>query len=265
MKEKDFVSLETSSFQLENIKTFKPKISVILNFSQNHLDRYKNMQEYFQAKKRIFMNQDENDYLVLNAQDPALNGLAWETNAQAVYFYKTGDSNPNQAAVIKVASLLNIDKELCLEVFRNFKGVEHRLEYVVDFSGITFINDSKSTTVDSTIWALNNISRPILLIAGGKDKGSDYSMALGQLHGKVKEVILIGQAKEEIKKVFIGHLPIREASTLEEAVRISFAKAQSGDCVLFSPMCSSFDMFSDYEERGRVFKKAVLNLAKYGT
>jgi UDP-N-acetylmuramoylalanine--D-glutamate ligase len=152
-----------------------------------------------------------------------------------------------------------------LEVFRNFKGVEHRLEYVVDFSGIAFINDSKSTSVDSTIWALNNISRPILLIAGGKDKGSDYSTALGQLHGKVKEVILIGQAKEEIKKVFIGHLPIREASTLEEAVRISFAKAQSGDCVLFSPMCSSFDMFSDYEERGRVFKKAVLNLAKYGT
>ena len=264
MKEGDFVSLEVSSFQLETIKTFKPKISLMLNLCQNHLDRYSNLQDYFQAKKRIFINQDKDDYLVLNQDDPAIKAMAKEARATIVYFRRSEDLNPNQAAVVAVGSILNIEKELCQQVFGNFRGVEHRLELVGSIGGIEFINDSKSTTVDSTIWALNSISCPIVLIAGGKDKGCDYSAIADLIRKKVKKVILIGQAKEKIKKALKGPLPISEAPTLEEAVRASFTEAESGDCVLLSPMCSSFDMFANYEERGAAFKKTALDLIKNG-
>jgi len=258
----DFVSLEVSSFQLEKIREFKPKIALILNFSRNHLDRYKDIGEYLVAKKRIFMNQDKSDYLVLNYEDPIVKELAKETKAKVVYFSKTPDLNPNQAAVLAVASILGINKELCLEVFREFKGIEHRLEYVTEINNVTFINDSKSTTVDSAIWAFKNISCPIVLIAGGKHKGIDYSIVSDLIREKAREVILIGEAKEKIKNALEGFLSIDEASTLEEAVKLAFSKAKSGDCVLLSPMCSSFDMFLNYEERGKVFKQAVFDLNK---
>ncbi len=262
MEAGDFVSLEVSSFQLENIHEFKPKIALILNFACNHLDRYKDLQEYLAAKKRIFINQDKSDYLVLNHDDPVVKDLAKETKANVVYFSQMPDLNLNQAAVLAVASILGIDKELCLEVFRAFKGIEHRLEYVAKINNVTFINDSKSTTVDSTIWAFKNISCPIVLIAGGKDKGSDYSIILDLIRKKTREVILIGEAREKIKSALRGFLSIDEAPTLEEAVNLAFSKAKSGDCVLLSPMCSSFDMFLNYEERGKIFKQAVFNLAK---
>ena len=262
MEAGDFVSLEVSSFQLEKVHEFKPKIALILNFGCNHLDRYKDLQEYLQAKKRIFMNQDKSDYLVLNCDDPVVKELAKETKAKVVYFSQTPDLNPNQAAVLAVASILGINKELCLEVFREFKGIEHRLEYVTEINNVTFINDSKSTTVDSTIWAFKNISCPIVLIAGGKHKGIDYSIVSDLIREKAREVILIGEAKEKIKNALEGFLSIDEASTLEEAVKLAFSKAKSGDCVLLSPMCSSFDMFLNYEERGKVFKQAVFDLSR---
>lgn len=263
----DFVSLEVSSFQLEKIKTFKPKISVILNFSSNHLDRYKDMQEYLIAKKRIFMNQDESDYLVLNYDDPILKNLDKESKAKVVFFHSTFTVchspiilNPNHSAVLAVASILGIDKELVDAVFREFKGIEHRLEYVTEINKIKFINDSKSTTVDSTIWALNNIDSSVILIAGGRDKGGEFSAILQLLQKKVKELILIGEAKKKLKKTFKGFLSIAEAASLEEAVGFAFYKAKPGDCILLSPMCASFDMFANYEERGKVFKKAVYRL-----
>ncbi|MCX5701894.1 MAG: UDP-N-acetylmuramoyl-L-alanine--D-glutamate ligase, partial [Candidatus Omnitrophica bacterium] len=145
-------------------------------------------------------------------------------------------------------------------VFSKFKGVEHRLEHVGEMNNIKFINDSKATTVDSTVWALNNISSPVILIAGGREKGNDYSIILDLAKQKVKKIILIGESKKKIEDAFKGFLSIGQAETLEEAVRKAFHKAEAGDCVLFSPMCKSFDMFSDYEERGRVFKKAVFDL-----
>jgi UDP-N-acetylmuramoylalanine--D-glutamate ligase len=262
MKEDDFVSLEVSSFQLEHIIKFKPKISVILNFSANHLDRYKNMQEYLAAKKKIFLNQDETDYLVLNREDPTLRQLAQEANAKAVYFTQAQGINPNQAAVSAVGSILGIGQDLISGVFRDFKGIEHRLEFVAEVNNIKFINDSKATTVESVIWALENIHNPILLIAGGKHKGLDYSVILDLVRSKVKNVVLIGEAREKIKVAFRGFSAIEEADTLEDAVSKAFLKASPGDCVVFSPMCSSFDMFTDYEERGNVFKKAVYELAK---
>ena len=258
----DFVSLEVSSFQLERIRKFKPKIAVMLNFSRNHLDRYKDMQEYLEAKKRIFVNQDKNDFLVLNGQDPVLKNLSKETKAKVVYFSESKDLNPNQAAVVTVGSILGIDRDTCLRVFAEFGGLEHRLEYVTQINNIKFINDSKATTVESTAWALKNIPSPIILIAGGRDKGLDYKVILDLAREKVKEVILIGEAKEKIRVALEGFLSLDEAKTMEEAVNKAFHKAQAGDCVLLSPMCSSFDMFVNYEDRGRVFKDAVYNLAK---
>jgi UDP-N-acetylmuramoylalanine--D-glutamate ligase len=262
MTENDFVSLEVSSFQLERINSFKPKISVILNFSRNHLDRYNDMQEYLAAKRRIFMNQDKTDYLVLNTEDPLSKELARQTTANVVYFSQRQDLNPNQAAALAVSSILGLKKEVCLEALRGFKGVEHRMEYVAQIKNVKFINDSKATTADSAIWALKNIDSPIILIAGGRDKGLDYGIILEPARGKVKEVILIGEAKQKLKEAFKGVLSINEAASLKEAVNAAFLKASPGDCVLLSPMCSSFDMFSDYEERGRVFKEAVRELAK---
>jgi UDP-N-acetylmuramoylalanine--D-glutamate ligase len=262
MREADYVSLEVSSFQLENIQKFRPKIAVMLNFSANHLDRYKNIQEYLDAKKRIFMNQDKTDYLVLNYNDPVLKKIAKETKARIIPFSKEKSFNPNQSAVLAVGSLLGIERKLILDVFKEFKGIEHRMEYVAEINNIKFINDSKSTTVDSARWALENIDNPVVLIAGGKHKGVDYSVILDLARKKVRSVILIGEAKEKIKSAFGESLSTEEALSLEEATEKAYRKAKSGDCVLFSPMCSSFDMFSDYEERGRVFKKAVYDLAK---
>jgi UDP-N-acetylmuramoylalanine--D-glutamate ligase len=256
----DFVSLEISSFQLEKIQTFKPKISVILNLSSNHLDRYKDMREYLEAKKRIFMNQDESDYLVLNLDDPVISRLANEARAKVVYFSQGSDLNPNQSAVLSVASIFGIDKGLALRTFKEFKGVEHRLEYVTQIDGIKFINDSKATTVDATVWALKNISCPVILIAGGREKGNDYSVILDLVRQKVRSAVLIGESKEKLRAAFGGLVPIDVACDLEGALTKAFNKAQAGDCVLLSPMCKSFDMFTDYEERGRVFKKAVSGL-----
>lgn len=262
MREGDFVSLEVSSFQLEAIKNFKPHIAVILNIGRNHLDRYKNMRQYCDAKKRLFMNQSPSDYLILNKSDPILNDFAKQASSQVRLFSGTNELNLNQAAVLAVASILGIAQETCLKVFREFKGIEHRMEQAAVINGIKFINDSKSTTVESAIWALDNIKAPVILICGGKDKGADYSLILGPAKGKVKHLILIGQARQKIRQALAGALAAQDAATLEEAVDKAFALAKSGDCLLFSPMCSSFDMFANYEERGRVFKEIVSGLSK---
>jgi UDP-N-acetylmuramoylalanine--D-glutamate ligase len=256
----DFVSLEVSSFQLENIHQFKPKVAVLLNFSKNHLDRYKNMDEYLQAKKRIFMNQDSSDCLVINHDDLVLRNLAVQAKAKVIYFSKDKALNPNQLALLAVASALGIEEKSVMEVLHDFKGIEHRQEFVAEIKGVSFVNDSKATTVESAMWALESIACPIILIAGGRDKGIDYTIIRGLAKKKVKEVLLIGEAREKIKAAFRGYLPVDEACSLDEAVKSAFAKAKPGDCVLLSPMCASFDMFSDYEDRGRCFKKAVHGL-----
>lgn len=253
----DFVSLEISSFQLESINTFKPKIAVILNLGRNHLDRYKGVPEYLEAKKRIFRNQDASDYLVLNYDDPVIRSLAKEAKARVAYFRKEPGINPNEQAVMEVAGILGINRDLVLQVFKEFKGVEHRLEEVRRVNGIRFVNDSKSTTTEATIWALNNLNGPLVLIAGGREKGNDYSQVVELARKKLKSAILIGEAKEKIKKAFSPAVEVDEAATLAEAVSKAYQRANSGDCVLFSPMCKSFDMFSNFEERGRIFKALV--------
>ncbi len=260
IRSQDFVSLEVSSFQLETIKSFKPKISIILNFKPDHLDRYANLSEYLSAKTRIFMNQDESDYLVLNYDDALVRGLIEEVSAKVVYFNGRTHSNPNFAAVIAVASILGIDASLCRGVFRSFGGLPHRLERVLIFKDREFINDSKATNLDATAFALLNTKNPVILIAGGKDKGTDYAEIQDLVCRRAKCLVLIGEAKHKIKQVYQARLPIIEASGLEEAVKLAFQKSRPGDCILFSPMCSSFDMFRNYEHRGEVFKKAVEEL-----
>ncbi len=262
MDQDTFVSLEISSFQLERIRGFKPKIAVMLNFSSNHLDRYKDVAQYLNAKKRIYMNQDGSDHLILNQNDQTLRALVGEARSKVTFFNEGQGLNPNQAAVMAVGSVLGIARQLCLDVFGNFKGIEHRLEFVSEVGGVRFVNDSKATTVDSAAWALRNITAPIILICGGKDKGNDYAIISDLMQDKVKEVFLIGEARAKMHSAFGRLLPVQEVNSLEEAVRLAFNKAKRGYTVLLSPMCSSFDMFVDYEDRGSRFKKAVQDLIK---
>ncbi len=260
IKKDDFVVLEVSSFQLETIRNFKPKIAVILNVTANHLDRYNNMQEYLEAKKRIFLNQDKDDFLILNKDDSLLKDIATEAKSKVVLFTKQVGLNPNQCTVLSVGKILGISKEIITKVFDSFKGIEHRLEEVCNINKKKFINDSKATTADSAIWAIQNINQPIVLIAGGKHKGIDYRVILKEAKDKVKHAVLIGEAKEKIAADIGEQIPIEKALNLKEAVDKAYSLAKPGYCVLFSPMCSSFDMFKDYEDRGRIFKKIVLEL-----
>jgi len=262
IREGDFVSLEVSSFQLETVRDFKPDIAVILNLSRNHLDRHVDMQEYLAAKKLIFKNQDKDDFLVINKDDPVLKKAALDTESRVVYFRACKKLNANQAAVMAVGSILGVKKNIILKVFKDFKGIEHRMEEVKEIKGIKFINDSKSTTVGATAWALNNIKSAAILIAGGREKGNDYSIIRSLVGRKVKEVVLIGEAREKIAKAFHGVIPIHKTASLKDAVNLAFRRSSKNECVLFSPMCKSFDMFANYEERGRLFKSVVRRLAK---
>ena len=262
MQEGDFVVLEVSSFQLETIKDFKPKVAVILNLTLNHLDRYNNLEEYLGVKKRIFMNQDRNDFLVLNADDPLLNAVASEFKPKVIFFTKKAQLNSNQSAVSAVGGILGVEEKQLQKVFQEFKGIPHRLEEVAEIEGVKFINDSKATTAHSAIWAINSISAPIILIAGGRHKGIDYRVILDAAKDKVKQAFLIGEAKDIIAAdLKSGGFLLDKADTLKEAVTKAYYQSKAGYSVLLSPMCSSYDMFADYEERGRAFKRIVLDLA----
>jgi UDP-N-acetylmuramoylalanine--D-glutamate ligase len=261
MQDGDFVVLEVSSFQLETIKDFKPKIAVILNLTPNHLDHYNNLEEYISAKKRIFMNQDRNDFLVLNADDSVLSAAVSGFKSKVVFFTKEEGLNPNQSAVVAVGRILGVELRQMQKVFQEFKGIQHRMEEVAKINGVKFINDSKATTADSAIWAISNIASPIILIAGGRHKGIDYRVILDVAKGKVKQAFLIGEAKDIIASdLKTGGFLIVKADTLKEAVTKAYYQASPGYSVLLSPMCSSYDMFTDYEERGRAFKQIVLDL-----
>lgn len=274
----DYVVLEVSSFQLESvtdlvsaskggpldIKGFKPHIAVILNFSQNHLDRHKDLEEYFGAKKRIFINQDPEDILVLNGKDTESRNLSSRTKSRIVYFNSPKDNNaatnPNYLAVLSVGKILKVDENDCYEVFKEFEGVEHRLEKVRSLDGIDFINDSKATTAQAALWALENIDQPIVMICGGRDKNIDFSVLAETVQQKVKQMFVIGEARAKIRQAFDELIDLQECEGLEEAVTKAKQNASKGDCVLLSPMCASFDMFADFEERGRVFKEIVNKL-----
>lgn len=277
LDDKDFVVLELSSFQLESllsmqekekfpISGFKPHIGLLINFSQNHLDRHEDLEEYFDAKKRMFMNQDKDDFAVLNGANDALRVLGKTLTAHVKYFGSTVQTeqqdriDPNHLAVLEVAKILAIDPKVCYKVFKEFKGVEHRMEWVDRIDGVDYINDSKATTAEASRWALEHIYQPIIMICGGRDKNIDFTVLRNIVKQKVKKVIAIGESSKKIQDAFGDLIDVQICDSMETAVKKSQELSQEGDCVVLSPMCASFDMFSNFEERGEVYKQIVRQL-----
>jgi UDP-N-acetylmuramoylalanine--D-glutamate ligase len=287
-----FAVVELSSFQLEQIEMFRPNVAVFLNLTPDHLDRHKDLDEYTSAKMRIFENQKDSDTAVVNADDQTLKRLCDHLQSKAVWFSTRspsiegvwadphgsiylgkdalmksselglkGEHNlSNACAAIAAAISLGISRDSMVKTLKAFAGVEHRLEPVRLIGGVSFINDSKGTNIDSVHWALKAVSAPVILIAGGKDKGGDFTALIDLVAQKVKLAILIGQATTKIETAWKNITKCVRAGTMEEAVAVSYASSSPGDTVLLSPGCASFDMFDNYEHRGRIFKKAVLEL-----
>ncbi|MFH1688497.1 MAG: UDP-N-acetylmuramoyl-L-alanine--D-glutamate ligase [bacterium] len=287
--------VEVSTFQLERIDVFKPHVAVILNLSPDHLDRHGDYQAYKKLKYRIAENQSAEDRLILNKQDQDSMSDAIDTAARKLYFTTEADQSArsfvrdgvlwvrredaevkviacdairirgphnlqNAAAAVAVTSELDVAPESMREALKSFAGVEHRLELVDRVAGIDFINDSKATNVDSVSYALRSIDTPIHLVAGGLGKGASYAPLIEHGRGRIKNIILIGKARQEMFDQLGRHFPTQFADSLPEAVRVCFELAQPGETVLLSPACASFDMFENYEHRGRMFKQAVAEL-----
>jgi len=294
-KPETVIVLEISSFQLETIQTFRPKIAVVLNVTPDHLDRHRTFEIYTDAKARIFENQQGNDFAVLNADDPTCVALGARTRAQVFWFSRqkevqqgawVRDGNvvfrdsqgqreilqvsevplkgahnlENVLAAVCTCILMGCSPEKVRQAVHDFKAVEHRLEFVATVAGVDYYNDSKATNVDATIKALESFPANIHLILGGKDKGSDYTVLNDLIRQRVKGVYTIGAAAAKIESQVKG-AEIVHAETLENAIRKVHATAQPGDVVLLAPACASFDQFKNYEHRGKVFKDIVAALA----
>ncbi|MFQ6612089.1 MAG: UDP-N-acetylmuramoyl-L-alanine--D-glutamate ligase [Fidelibacterota bacterium] len=284
--------LEISSFQMEHIIHFKPYISVFLNLTPDHLDRYKNMDEYVSAKLALARNQDNHDFIVYNLDDSLLTNhfqghpskkrpfsltvksgstyflnntkILDEEHATLIHLEKLalpGRHNlANALAAATAAHILGIPDSQIQKTMSSFGGVEHRLEKVSRINGVTYYNDSKATNVEAVKVALDSFTAPILLILGGKDKGAEFSQLLPHTHNKVKEIVAYGQAREKISAALRDAVRLEQATSLKEAVEICHRCAEPGDIVLLSPGCASFDQFKNFEERGRSFKSIVQNL-----
>ncbi|MCD2257674.1 UDP-N-acetylmuramoyl-L-alanine--D-glutamate ligase [Psychroserpens luteolus] len=290
--------LEVSSFQLDDIIEFKPKIAVITNITPDHLDRYEyQFENYIASKFRIAENQTKDDYLIYDGDDEVIlnwlkdhpvqstllpfsltkiieNGAYLDNNNIKI----TIDNNQiimptanlalegkhnikNAMAASTVAHLLKIRKQTIRESLENFQGVEHRLEHVLKINKVQYINDSKATNVNATYFALESMDAPTIWIVGGTDKGNDYQELFQFVNEKVKAVICLGVDNEKLMKNFGGMVDIIvETQFMSEAVKIAYKIAEAGDNVLLSPACASFDLFENYEDRGRQFKDAVRNL-----
>ncbi len=256
--------VEISSFQLELTELFRPRVAVLTNFSQNHLDRHPDMQDYFDAKRRLFMNQSPFDHAVLNFADEWARKVQGSTKAQIRFFNKDGDTgNPDHLAVLEVARVMGIADEITHKVFETFPGVEHRLERVRVLDGVTYINDSKDTTVESGRWALMMVPAPIIWICGGGGKNLEYDSLRDLARKSVKKMIILTQdesSRKTLHRTFDGVVPVEDHTDMAAAVRSARAQAVAGDKVLLSPMFTSYDMFDNFEHRGRVFKEIVNSL-----
>ncbi len=280
---------EVSSFQLETIETFRPQTSILLNITEDHLDRYRSFSDYKDAKYRIFENQQQEDYAILNKNLPDTDGIqakrlffSSKDEIKEGSFYQDGvmivrlqgqeyryerDASPligvhnteNLLVALLVAHIHGIEKDCIEEALKEFKGLPHRIEAVRRIDNILFFNDSKATNVDSTKRALESVEGNVVLIAGGKDKGGSYRALESQMK-KVRALILIGDAKERIKAELGKYSETHLESDLSSAVKRALQIAKDGDVVLFSPMCSSFDMFKSYKDRGNQFKAMVESL-----
>ena len=290
--------VELSSFQLELIERFRPDIGVFLNLTPDHLDRHKTLAAYGAAKARLFENQTELDAAVLNLDDePSHQYVAkkaqvfWFSRKQSVkqgaclrgddIFIVRGSEEEftlkrneiplpgahnveNVLAAITAARLAGVDAKSIGNAVRSFQGVEHRIEFVAEVRGVRYYNDSKATNVDATLKALDAFPGRILIILGGKDKGSDYTVLQNPLREKAVLALLIGAAADKIESQITGSVAIERAVTLQRAVEIASHAAKPGDIVLLAPACASFDQFQNYEQRGHIFKELVLDLSSKG-
>lgn len=294
----DYYVLEVSSFQLDNIQTFQPKIAILLNITPDHLDRYNySFDEYAQAKLKITSNQNYFDHLIYCADDETINHylarykkeiqanlhpfslnkigkrgvyvrgeqieLAYNQSLPIHQLRLKGKHNVyNAMAAGIVGSLLGIDEATMIEAYRTFNNLEHRLEPVVVVNGVQFINDSKATNIDSVWYALDAMNQPIVWIAGGVDKGNHYPTLAPLVEEKVKAIVCLGKDNTNIHQAFDNKVStIINTQSAQQAVEQAYTLAQPGDVVLLSPACASFDLFNNYEDRGKQFKEAVYKLS----
>lgn len=294
-----YLVVEVSSFQLQEIEKFKPKISVILNLTKDHLNRHKTFENYVEAKARIFENQEYDDYTVLNEDDALVKSFASKTRGKTVFFSRKkhldygvfvknnvivvkdfnsiypvcrveeigikGSHNlENALACVAIGWLCGVNFNNMAETLKDFRGVEHRLEYVDTVGGVKFINDSKGTNPEAAMKAIEAVDEPIVLIAGGKDKGSDFEEFVKAFENKVRAMIVLGETAEKLTQTAKAHgfRHVIKVKSIQEAVEKSFQLAKPGWCVLLSPACASWDMFESFEERGNVFKESVKSLRR---
>lgn len=288
--------VELSSFQLEAVDRLHVNVALLLNITPDHLDRYDSMDDYAAAKANIFINQTTNDVAVLNADNDWASKMSVRTNARVVFFSRLrelengiflrgdeivernadgervlvtrpeiqlpGDHNvENVMAALACGVACGASLDSMRQTVRNFKGVEHRLEFVAEINGVKFYNDSKATNVDAAIKCLEAFPGGVILILGGKDKGGDYAPLAPLIRERCEHVILIGAAADKIAAALENTRPLYRAATLPDAVRLGLELGKPGDTVLLAPACASFDMFDNYEHRGRVFKDSVRALA----
>jgi len=292
----DRVVVEVSSFQLESIRDFAPSVASILNITPDHLDRYDDISGYVMAKAGIFRNQTADDRLVLNLDDPVVRKLG--EHAPSVLFYfsrrertrgayirdgrlcididggevgllserdlviKGAHNTENALAASLIASLCGVDAAAIRDVLSGFRGLEHRMEFVGEVEGVGFYNDSKGTNTGSVKKSLEGFQQGVVLILGGRDKGSDFTPLRECMRGRVKGLVVIGEARRKILRQLGDIAAASEAEDMTDAVTKAFSMAGAGDVVLLSPGCASFDMFEDFEHRGHVFKESVRRLKK---
>jgi UDP-N-acetylmuramoylalanine--D-glutamate ligase len=292
----DTAVLEVSSFQLDHVQTFRPRIAVLLNITPDHLDRYDHdMSKYAASKCRVFACQGSGDALIYNDDDPMtreavekylpanvyrlpfsahrnLTDGAWVSNGMVTTGIRgkqtaivpTSDISIrgihnlyNAMAATLSAQLMSVPVASLRATLRDFKGVEHRLEFVRTLRGITYINDSKGTNVDSVWYALQSYDAPLIVLLGGRDKGNDYGRLRDLVRDHVKAIVAIGESAEKVRTAFADLVPVDVATSMDQAVELAAGRAVDGDIVLLSPACASFDWFDNYEHRGRVFKSIV--------
>ncbi len=293
--ENSVVVLEVSSFQLDHIESFRPKVAVLLNITPDHLDRYGSFGDYILSKFRIFKNQGNDDFAVYNYDDEIVQPYVERLNVAKLPFsvleklscgafvddgylvlkFKNKEERILKMSELKIRGIHNVYNslaaalaaramevrdEIIRESLQGFEGVPHRLEFVREINGVKFINDSKATNVNSLWYALESFDEPIILIAGGRDKGNDYSKVYDLVKKKVKLIIAIGESRDKIYNEFKDMTRVLKLDSMGDAVRKAYEEAIPGDVVLLSPACASFDMFEDFEHRGEVFKKYVNEL-----
>lgn len=257
----DFVVVEISSFQLAYCETFRPKAGLLLNLSPNHQDWHSDMEDYAQAKLRLFANQRPDDYAILRRKDQEIYFPQFSFPGKVLYF-DAESGNPNENAVRLTAKLFGCEEAVIQNVFQNFEGIEHRLEKVAVIDGVTYVNDSKCTTTASLVWALEKYpDQSVILIAGGHPKSDDFANARPQIERKVRKQILIGEARPLLRAAWQGLGETWESNDFQAAVKKAGELAKPGDTVLLSPACASFDMFRNYVERGNLFKTHVNAMA----